>query len=267
MNSSRRIGLMVSLLIATLAFSAAGCATTQPGPGNATGAAAVGQPYPPDQPLAARTPDETTIREARERPIPAESPAAPGRPGGMPEFRWQTNEVPYEEAPLDDKIGRNIRDGLLGIIDNAFQGVFSGVVIVSQTGFITQKFVTFTGDVVGLVDDNAITEHVFKGILSKQLLKFGSRAQGMPRALGGIHETQFDAPRRTLDDYLGDRAFHVKAYSAPSGVVTLVGVIVGDLIVRPAGNFITIFGARETGRQLDEIGLDLVEGGLNVPFI
>ena len=39
--------------------------------------------------------------------------------------RWKVNEVPYEEASRLEKAGRNVRDGLVGIVDNIFQGALN----------------------------------------------------------------------------------------------------------------------------------------------
>lgn len=192
---------------------------------------------------------------------------APSQRPGPPTPRWEVNEVPYEEARMDEKIGRNIRDGLLGIIDNVAQGIFCIPVIASQTGFFTQKLVIFCGDVIGLVDDNPWSEHIFKGIISKQLLKFGSRARSMPRAIEGIHETRFEYVELGMEEYIGDKAFHGRAYIHPSAITTLGTVVIGDFLIRPTGNLILIFGFRNTSKSIDQSGLDFIEAGLNVPFL
>ena len=195
-----------------------------------------------------------------------ESSLAPERPGAV-RARWEVNEVPYEDARLDEKIGRNIRDGLVGLIDSIFEGAFCAPVIASQTGFLTQKIVIFTGDVIGLLDDNPWTEHVTKGVLSKQLLKFGSRAKGMPKAIEQIHETKFDYPEMTIEEYIGDSAFHTRAYVRPSGLATLGAIVVGDFMIRPAGNLLLMCGFRETAKKMDQTALDLIEASLGVPFL
>lgn len=190
----------------------------------------------------------------------------PDRPGGVVP-RWEVNEVPYDEARLDEKIGRNVRDGLVGLIDSIFEGAFCMPVIASQTGFLTQKVVIFTGDVIGLIDDNPWTEHVLKGVLSKQLLKFGSRAMGMPKAVARIHETKFDYPEMTLEDYIGNEPFHGRAYVRPGGLTTLGAILVGDFLIRPAGNLLLMVGMRETSENMHQSALDLIEASLGVPFL
>lgn len=181
--------------------------------------------------------------------------------------RWDTNEVPYADAPLQDKIGRNIRDGIVGIIDDVAQGAFSVFLIGPTTGFIVQKLGTMGGDVVGLIDDNDYTEHVFKGILSRQFLKFGAQARTFTTSLGGIHTTTFHGPEFQILDYVGDETFHTKVYGAPSGITTLIGVVAADFLIRPAGNFILIFGARGPSEKVDKFGLDVIQLSTEVPFL
>lgn len=188
-------------------------------------------------------------------------------PEDVPRYRWETNEIPYEEAAWHDKVGRNVRDGLVGIINNAFQGVSSFFLLAWQTGYVVQKISVIVGDVIGLVDDNPWTEHVFKGIVSRQFLKFGSAGAGMPNALAGIHETRFDVERNQAMEYLDEATFHTRVYGTPSGVTAFLAVVAADGLIRPVGNFITIFGFRETGETLDQAGLDLIEAGLRVNFI
>ena len=66
---------------------------------------------------------------------------------------------------------------------------------------------------------------------------------------------------------MGDTAFHAEAYVTPSVVASLGGLVVGDIVVRPAGHLLMIFGFRETGERLNEQGLDIVEESLSIPFL
>jgi hypothetical protein len=146
--------------------------------------------------------------------------------------RWDTNEVEYADASTVDKFGRNIRDGFIGIFNNFIQGLMSASQIGPWTGFIVQKGATVLGDVFGLLDANAVTEHVSNGVLSRQLLRFGSTAQHFPETMGAIHDTTFDSPNRTTLDYVGKEWFHTKVYGKPSGFSTLIMVVLADFIVR-----------------------------------
>jgi hypothetical protein len=181
--------------------------------------------------------------------------------------RWAVNEVPYEEVGRAEQVGRNVRDGLTGIVDNVVQGAASGFMIAGTTGYLVQKGATILGDVIGLIDDNDYTEHVFKGVISKQFLKFGAQANGMLPALSGMHEYTFQGEPKTVLDYVGPERFHTKVYGRPSGVTTLVGVVAADFLIRPTGNLVMIFGGRETGEKIDKFGLELIQTSTEIPFL
>lgn len=175
--------------------------------------------------------------------------------------RWEVNEVPYEaeEVGTFERAGRNVRDGMVGIVDNWAQGAFSVFMILPVSGYSAEKLAIMLGDVIGLIDDNAYTEHVFKGIVSRQFLRFGSGARDFLPALSGLHQHTFEGPKFTVLDYVGPDTFHTKVYGRPSAVTVLLGVVTADFFIRPAGNFITIFGARETGNKLNETGFDVIQ--------
>ena len=69
------------------------------------------------------------------------------------------------------------------------------------------------------------------------------------------------------DAYLGDRAFRPDVYMHQSNLATLGTVVLGDILIRPAGFLITIFGARDTGQRMNEYGLDLIQRGTKVNFL
>lgn len=175
--------------------------------------------------------------------------------------RWEVNEVAYEDEEVGtvERAGRNVRDGMTGIIDNWFQGIFAVATIAPFTGYSVQKIAIMLGDIVGLIDDNPWTEHVFKGILSRQLLRFGSGARNYLPTLSGIHQHTFEGPKFTVIDYVGNEAFHTKVYGRPSALATFFGIVAADFFIRPAGNFITIFGAREAGNSVNEFGFDVIQ--------
>ena len=191
-----------------------------------------------------------------------ENPAVASR-----QTRWTVNELPYEQAPWYEKAGRNFRDGTIGIVDDAFVGLVSAQIIIARTGFLTQKVAVFSGDVIGLVDDNDVTEHVFKGILSRQFYRLGSRAGGMPRAVEALHEADWEYPEKTPFDYIGDKPFHHDIYLEPGAVPSVLGIALGDFMIRPVGNLLLIFSIREPALKIDEVGLNVIEAGLNIPFI
>lgn len=181
--------------------------------------------------------------------------------------RWALNEVPYEDVGVLEKSGRNVRDGLTGIVDNLVQGVGTAFLVAGTSGYLVQKVAIIVGDVVGLLDDNPYSEHVFKGVISKQFLKFGSGAQAFLPAVSGLHEHTFEGPKLSVLDYVGPEYFHDKAYLQPSGVGTFVGVVVGDILIRPAGNVVLIFGGKETAAKIDQYGLDFIQSSTEIPFL
>jgi len=186
------------------------------------------------------------------------------------ERRWERHAEPaYDDMNIAQKAGSNLRTGVLGLVDSVAQGFFSGFAILSPWGgSLAKKVGTFVGDVVGLVDDNIVTEHVTRGILSRQLLRFGAGAgKGITKGLGVIHDTEFSGPEMTLDDYVGERYFHTRAYVEPSALAGVGAVVISNFIVRPVGSIITIFGARETGEKMHEYGLDLIDRSLDVNFL
>ncbi len=180
------------------------------------------------------------------------------------ELRWDHTEKAFEDMNIAQKIGSNARKGFVGLIDSVAQGAFSAFAIAAPVGFLGRKVATIVGDVIGLVDNNIATQHVTQGILSRQLLRFGVGAKGMPKALGNIHDTEFEAPAMELEDFVGNQTFHTKAYMQPSALATLGAVVVSNLLVRPAGSLITIFGARSQGEAMDQWGVDLIERSLKV---
>lgn len=181
------------------------------------------------------------------------------------ERRWDQTEKAYGDMNIAEKIGSNARKGFVGLIDSVFQGAFSVAAIASPYGgFLVSKLATVVGDVIGLVDNNVATKHVTQGILSRQLLRFGVGAKRMPKALGGIHDTEFEAPVMELEDYVGNQTFHTKVYMEPSALASLGAVVVSNLLVRPAGSLITILGARSQGEAMHEWGVDLIERSLKV---
>ena len=101
-------------------------------------------------------------------------------PAGAEEFqrRWDQPETPFEDRNMAAKIGSNVRDGLWGVVDSLGQGAFSLVGLLSPYGGVAiRKISTLVGDVVGLVDNNPATRFVFRGILSRQFLRFVEEPQ------------------------------------------------------------------------------------------
>ena len=185
-----------------------------------------------------------------------------------PDRRWNSREGPFDDRNLPEKLGSNVRDGVIGVVDSLFQGVLSASAIVSPYGgLLLHKVSTFVGDVIGIVDNNPVTHHVFQGVLSRQLLRLGAGAAGTKEALGAIHDQKFAGSMLEQSDFIGDQAFHTKAYTDTSVLATLCAVVVADILIRPVGGIVTIFGARELGEELNQTGLDMIENASQVNFL
>ena len=173
---------------------------------------------------------------------------------------WDLQETPYEQRTTAAKIGTNVRDGVVGIFDSFGQAFISGFHLTSG---LFRKASTFGGDVVGLVDNNPLTERVLNGILSRHLLRFGAGMKHVAGDVGDTHDAAWNTPTASMDDFVGPgQYFRMEAYANNSTLAGLGAVVISNVVIRPVGNLIMIFGARKLGKELDEWGLDLVEQSL-----
>ncbi len=179
--------------------------------------------------------------------------------------RWDYPDN-YDQLSLPGKIGSNVRDGAVNLVDSVGQGLITGYTVV-LLGVTVPKAATFLGDVVGLVDNNLVTKHILNGVLSRHLLRLGVGSRGAPSAAAFIHDSEWDIPTAPVDAYIGDSYFHPEPYAHPSIIGSLGGVVIGDIVVRPVGSIVTIFGARETGKRIDARGLKIIEDGFKFRFL
>ena len=75
--------------------------------------------------------------------------------------RWDYPDN-YDQLSLPGKIGSNVRDGAVNLVDSVGQGLITGYTVV-LLGVTVPKAATFLGDVVGLVDNNLVTKHILNG--------------------------------------------------------------------------------------------------------
>ena len=179
--------------------------------------------------------------------------------------RWDLPDN-YDQLSLPGKIGSNVRDGTVNLVDSVGQGLITGYTVI-LLGVAVPKAASFLGGVVGLVDNNPVTRHVLNGILSRHLLRLSIGSRGAPNAAAFIHDSEWDIPMAPVDAYIGDTAFHPEPLAHPSILGSLGGVLIGDFLVRPAGSIVTFFGARETGKRIDAEGLRIIEGGFRMRFL
>ena len=78
--------------------------------------------------------------------------------------RWDYPDN-YDQLSLPGKIGSNVRDGAVNLVDSVGQGLVTGYTVV-LIGITVPKAATFLGDVVGLVDNNPVTVPTVKVLAS-----------------------------------------------------------------------------------------------------
>ena len=178
---------------------------------------------------------------------------------------WDLQETPYDQQTMAGKIGMNVRDGLVGVFDNFGQAFFGAFHL---TNGLFRKASTFAGDVAGLVDNNPLTERVLNGVLSRHLLRFGAGMMHVAGDVGVTHDASWNTPTASMSDFVGPGMYlHGEAYVNNSTLAGLGAVVISNVVVRPVGNLIMMFGGRKLGGEMDEWGLDLVEQSLKVRFL
>jgi hypothetical protein len=190
-------------------------------------------------------------------------------------FDWEVEE--RDRGPAVRWI-RGARDGLLGLVDDVLDlslGVFAELALSSG------QLLMAVSDGIGLVDDNPVTEHVFKAIASKSLARTayllhqsggeairGSHgleaewyvAQGLEQ-LNPLVEPQADEPRIPQDplDFLREGLFHSEVYVRRIPGETLAASVLADGLVRPAGNLLRLIGVRDSADDLEQTGRGLIK--------
>jgi hypothetical protein len=192
---------------------------------------------------------------------------------------WEVREAPA--GPVLTWV-RGVRDGVLGLLDDvtdAQLGMFSEAAI--DTGALLE----LGSDGVGLVDDNPVTQHVFKATASKSLAKTAWLFHlAGSEALIGSHglETESwvaqsldqlnplldpnEAPARLpLEpiDFVGEGMLHGDVYVAHIPGSILLATAAADLVVRPIGNLVRIVGFHGTADRIESAGNGLVRRTLH----
>jgi len=199
-------------------------------------------------------------------------------PASAQSLDWEVQEEPA--GPLLGWV-RGARDGLIGLFDCAADlqlGAFSEVALLGGA------LVMGGSDALGLVDDNPISQHVFKGVASKSLAKTAyllHRAGG--EAILGSHgleiewylqremtelnpllEGEATEPPLPLDPlaFVGEGLFHAEVYRAhlPGGI--LLSSALADGLIRPFGNLVRIAGAHATADRFESFANGLVRSAI-----
>ncbi len=185
---------------------------------------------------------------------------------------WEVQESTAPSAPV--RVVRNVRDGLLTFVDAFFD---ANTAVFGAFSLTASQLTLVVADGIGLVDDNPITQHVTKGILSKNLAKTAYlwHVAGAESVLGGhgqekerwatsevaslnplLSDDDVDAlePPIPLDplDFVGEGLVHTKPLRPNVVLQTLGATLVADVVMRPAAGVLRVFQLRETGDRIED---------------
>lgn len=197
---------------------------------------------------------------------------------------WDPKEDPNPSPPL--QVVQNLRDGVLGFPDLFFD---MNSALFGEMSLFMAKTMMATSDTVGLLDDNLVTQHVTKSILSKPLAKTAYlwHVAGSEALLGG-HDMEVErwagdalvafnpllSPEDTetagsplpLDPlaFTEDAYIHTDVYLTHSVVLGVGAIIVSDGLLRPASCVLRIFQLRKASDWLKDAGNGLVRKAAGV---
>jgi len=187
-------------------------------------------------------------------------------------------EVQEEPAGQPQTALRAVRDGVLGLCDDAADlqiGIFAEVSMLGSAVLMAGS------DAIGLLDDNPLSQHLFKGTASKSLAKTAwvlhrSAAEAILGSHGLEKKRYIEAAlvelnpllagaqsqdRLPLDPlaFVGEGMLHSEVYRNQRPAALLISAVFADAVVRPLGNLYRIVGARKTADRLERMGTELVE--------
>jgi hypothetical protein len=193
--------------------------------------------------------------------------AATPHPALAKGFDWEVEEKPA--GPALSAL-RNFRDGLLGLLDDATDlqlAVFSEASLLLSTGL------TAGSDVVGLVDDNPVSQHVFKGVASKSLAKTAYLLHlAGSEAILGSHGLEAESwASQALEDlnplldeedkrgglpleplaFVGEGMVHADVYRARTPLRIGLTALATDGVLRPVGNLLRAASATGSADALE----------------
>jgi hypothetical protein len=193
-------------------------------------------------------------------------------------FDWEVEEKPAGPAV---RALRNFRDGLIGLFDDVTDlqlAVFSEASLLLSTGFMAGS------DVVGLVDDNPVSEHVFKGVASKSLAKTAYLLHlAGSEAILGSHGLEAESwASQALEDlnplldeedrrgglpleplaFVGEGMFHDDVYRARIPGRIALTALVADGALRPVGSLLRAASATGSADALEVRARDWMRGAV-----
>lgn len=191
---------------------------------------------------------------------------------------WEVEEASDPALPV--AVARNLRDGVLTFGDAFFDlgtGLFgSAFLLVSQASMAV-------ADGVGLVDDNPVTQHVTRGIVSGNVAKtaylwhvagaeswLGSHGMEKERWAAGevaqLSPLLSDADVAALEgplplaplDFVGEGILHTRVYRPHAVLLGAGAMVVDDVVMRPVAGLLRLLQLRAAGDAVEERGNDLV---------
>jgi hypothetical protein len=193
-------------------------------------------------------------------------------------FDWEIREEPSGAVVTWLRGGR---DGVLTIADSAADlqiGLFAEVALDLSTVLMAAS------DVLGLIDDNPISEHVLGGVASKSLARTAYLLHGAGAdAILGSHglerewylEGELDSlnPLLTGDPvgptlpleplaFLGEAMLHEDVYTARVPGVMLAATVAADVGLRPAAGLARIAGLGSVADALDARSRGLIKAAV-----
>ena len=189
---------------------------------------------------------------------------------------WDVEENP--EAPAAARAARNVRDGVIGLGDAFFD---ANTAVFGCFALAASQLFMGAGDLVGLVDDNPVTQHVSKGVLSKQLAKVGYlwHVAGSESLLGShgleverwatgdvatlnpllsdedVAELEGPLPLDPLA-FVGESMFHADAYQPAAPFADLGAALLADAVMRPAASVLRIAQLPERADAIEATATD-----------
>jgi hypothetical protein len=189
---------------------------------------------------------------------------------------WEVEER-AEPAPAV-RAARNVRDGVLGLGDAFFD---ANTALFGAFALAASQVCMAASDGIGLVDDNPLSEHVTKGILSKNLAKvawlwhqagaeslLGSHGLEKERWIAGqvaelnpllsgedVAELEGPLPLDPLA-FVGEATLHTETYRPHAPVVALGAALLADGALRPAASLLRIAQLERPADALDARATD-----------
>ena len=205
--------------------------------------------------------------------------AAAADPAAAKGFDWEVEEAPAGPAV---RALRNFRDGVLGLLDDVTDlqlAAFSEASLLLSTGIMGAS------DVLGVVDDNPVSQHVFKGVASKSLAKTAYLLHlAGSEAILGSHGLEAESwASQALEDlnplldeedrrggipleplsFVGEAMLHTDVYRARTPGRIALTALVTDGALRPIGSLLRAASVTAGADALERRAQSWMRGAVN----